>query len=52
MNKKEASHETFNLKTIIVTNIPIHYRSDNLVKLFQDFGHIVNIEMLFEDVNV
>ena len=40
------------MRTVIVTNLPIHYRAENLKKLYKSYGNIVNIEILFEDVNI
>lgn len=45
MVNEELSYETYEHRTIIVQNIPIHYRPDDVVQMFSTYGSVVSVEM-------
>ena len=45
LNKKDVENETYDNRTIVVMNIPSHYKDKKLLKHFQDFGPITSIEL-------
>ena len=45
LNQKDVENETYDNRTIVVMNIPSHYKDKKLLKHFQDFGAITSIEL-------
>jgi len=41
----ELEYETYDNRTIIVKNLPQHYKQEQLVQIFNDYGSIMAIEM-------
>ena len=45
LNQKDVENETYDNRTIVVMNIPSHYKDKKLLKHFRDFGAITSIEL-------
>jgi hypothetical protein len=41
----ELSYQTYDHRTIIVQNLPTHYKNDYIAEMFSDFGSVVSIEL-------
>lgn len=50
--REEIGYESFDHRTIIVQGIPNHYRTNQLIKLFGEFGSVVNIELPTRNLQV
>lgn len=42
---EELGYESFNHRTIIVQNIPVHFKKENLVELFSRYGAVTGVEL-------
>lgn len=50
--KEDLAYETYNNRTIIVKNIPINYRDQHLIQLFEDAGTISGLELPLKDISI
>ena len=42
---EDLSYEQFNNRTLVVRNLPSHYRNKHVVEMFSNFGAVVSIEL-------
>lgn len=44
-SQEELSYESFTHRTLVVQNLPVHYKKDSLIQLFSQFGALTAVEL-------
>jgi RNA recognition motif-containing protein len=48
----ELTYETFNERTLMVRNLPKEYTTKDVLDIFNNFGVVMRVEMLFKDTEI
>lgn len=43
--EQEVVYETFERRTLIIENLPVHYKDKNVIDMCTQFGSVVSVEM-------
>ncbi|CDW82520.1 UNKNOWN [Stylonychia lemnae] len=50
--RDQLSYETYNDRTLMISNIPPSYKEDDIIEIFNRYGVVVRVEMLLKDTEI